>query len=249
MDAIMTATRALFRADAYSKTAEAEVLAVTAEGHLILDQTVFYPNGGGQPGDRGVLLCAGKVDTQVVDTRSNREVPGQILHIPSPPSSLQAGDRVTMQLNWDVRYRRMRVHTALHLLSVVLPFPVTGGAIGECLTEAKIDGRLDFDIADAQLDKQVLTEQLQAMVKQHAGVSYEWITDAELDAQPDLVKTMSVQPPRGLGKVRLVNIAGLDLQPCGGTHLANVGEIGQLRISKIENKGKINRRVRIMLEP
>ena len=249
MDAMMSATSALFRADAYGKTAVAEVLAITTEGYLILDQTLFYPNGGGQPGDRGLLSCAGKADTEIVDTRNNREVAGQILHIPQQPSPLQVGDRVTMQLNWAVRYRRMRVHTALHLLSVVLPYAVTGGAIGECLTDAKIDGRLDFDIADAQLDKHVLTEQLQAMVKQHARVSYKWITDAELDAQPDLVKTMSVQPPRGLGKVRLVNIAGLDLQPCGGTHLANVGEIGQVRVSKIENKGKINRRVRIVLAP
>lgn len=125
---------------------------------------------------------------------------------------------------------------------------MTGGAIGECLTEAKIDGRLDFDIANPDFDKAQLSQQLQAMVNQHANVSNEWISEAELDAQPDLVKTMSVQPPRGAGQVRLVNIDGLDLQPCGGTHLANIGEIGSVRIRKIENKGKINRRVRLVLD-
>jgi misacylated tRNA(Ala) deacylase len=153
-----------------------------------------------------------------------------------------------MQLDWAIRYRRMRVHTALHLLSVVLPYPVTGGAIGECLSDDKIDGRLDFDIANPDFDKALLTEQLQGMVDRQADVRDQWITDAELDANPDLVKTMSVQPPRGSGVIRLVKVEGLDLQPCGGTHLANIGEIGQVRIKKIENKGKINRRVRIVLQ-
>ena len=153
-----------------------------------------------------------------------------------------------MQIDWDVRYRRMRVHTALHLLSVALPFPVTGGSIGECLTDNKVDGRLDFDIAEVNFTKESLTEQLQQMIANPAAVTSQWITDEELDAQPELVKTMSVQPPRGAGKVRLVNIDGLDLQPYGGTHLANIAEIGPIRVSKIENKGKINRRVRIALD-
>ena len=244
----MSETKALYREDAYCQTATAKVLEVTEDGHLVLDQSIFYPMGGGQPGDKGILTCAGKADVQVLDARNNREVYGQILHVVSQPCDLQAGDEVTMQLDWAIRYRRMRVHTALHLLSVVLPFPVTGGAIGECLTDEKIDGRLDFDIADPNFDKEALSAQLQAMVDKHADVSDQWITDAELDANPDLVKTMSVQPPRGSGVIRLVNVDGLDLQPCGGTHLANIGEIGQVRIKKIENKGKINRRVRIVLE-
>ena len=248
-ETVMSATKTLFREDAYAKTASATVLEISAAGHVILDQTLFYPIGGGQPGDRGVITCAGKADTQVTDTRNNREVPGQILHIVAQPCDLQVGDKVTLQLDWVLRYRRMRVHTALHLLSVVLPYPVTGGAIGECLTDTKIEGRLDFDIPDNQFNKDELTAQMQAMVAQHADVSYQWITDAQLDAQPDLVKTMSVQPPRGVGKVRLVKIDGLDLQPCGGTHLNNISEIGQVKISKIENKGKINRRVRILLSP
>ncbi|MDP6164688.1 MAG: alanyl-tRNA editing protein [Gammaproteobacteria bacterium] len=244
----MHPTKALYRQDAYCKLAPAKVLALTEEGHVVLDQTLFYPTGGGQPGDIGVLTSVGKADTQVINTRNNREVPGQIMHMVEQPCELVVGDEVIMHLNWEVRYRRMRVHTALHLLSVVLPYPVTGGAIGECLTEAKIDGRLDFDIANPDFDKAQLSQQLQAMVNQHANVSNEWISEAELDAQPDLVKTMSVQPPRGAGQVRLVNIDGLDLQPCGGTHLANIGEIGSVRIRKIENKGKINRRVRLVLD-
>ena len=244
----MSETKALYREDAYCQTATAKVVEVTEDGNLVLDQSIFYPMGGGQPGDKGVLSCVGKANVQVVDARNNREIYGQILHVVSQPCELEVGDEVTMQLDWAIRYRRMRVHTALHLLSVVLPFPVTGGAIGECLSDDKIDGRLDFDIADPDFDKKLLTEQLQSMVDQQANVSEHWITDAELDAQPDLVKTMSVQPPRGSGVIRLVNVDGLDLQPCGGTHLANIGEIGQVRIKKIENKGKINRRVRIVLE-
>ncbi len=244
----MPATITLFRNDAYLKQAKATVVAVTEEGDLVLDQTLFYPMGGGQPGDRGVIRCAGKRDAVVIDSRNSKQVSGQIIHKLEGGSELVAGDSVELLLDWEVRYRRMRVHTALHLLSVALPFPVTGGAIGECLTDAKIDGRLDFDIAEVAFTKESLTQQLQAMIDKPATVTTQWITDAELDAQPELVKTMSVQPPRGAGKVRLVNIDGLDLQPCGGTHLANIAEIGQLRVSKIENKGKINRRVRIALD-
>lgn len=244
----MTATIPLFRNDAYLQQAAAKVVAITDAGDLVLDQTLFYPMGGGQPGDRGVISCAGKADAVVVDTRNNKEVAGQIVHKLESVSELTVGDQVTMQIDWQVRYRRMRVHTALHLLSVALPFPVTGGSIGECLAAGKIDGRLDFDIAEVDFTKESLTEQLQNMVANPAPVTSEWITDEELDAQPELVKTMSVQPPRGAGKVRLVNIDGLDLQPCGGTHLANIAEIGPIRVSKIENKGKINRRVRIALD-
>jgi misacylated tRNA(Ala) deacylase len=248
METFMNQTKALYREDAYCQTATAQVVEITEDGHLVLDQSIFYPMGGGQPGDKGVLSCLGKTVVQVVDTRNNREVYGQILHVVSQPCELEVGDEVTMQLDWAIRYRRMRVHTALHLLSVVLPYPVTGGAIGECLSDDKIDGRLDFDIANPDFDKALLTEQLQGMVDRQADVRDQWITDAELDANPDLVKTMSVQPPRGSGVIRLVKVEGLDLQPCGGTHLANIGEIGQVRIKKIENKGKINRRVRIVLQ-
>lgn len=244
----MTATIPLFRNDAYLKQATATVVAITEEGDVVLDQTLFYPLGGGQPGDRGSISCSGKADAVVVDTRNSKEVPGQILHKLASESDLAVGDQVTMHIDWDVRYRRMRVHTALHLLSVALPYPVTGGSIGECLTDGKVDGRLDFDIAEVDFSKESLTQQLQDMVANPAVVTSQWITDEELDAQPELVKTMSVQPPRGAGKVRLINIDGLDLQPCGGTHLANIAEIGPIRITKIENKGKINRRVRIALD-
>lgn len=244
----MTATIPLFRNDAYLKQAPATVVAITEAGDVVLDQTLFYPLGGGQPGDCGIISCSGKVDAVVVDTRNSKDVAGQILHKLQSASELVVGDQVTMHIDWEVRYRRMRVHTALHLLSVALPFPVTGGSIGECLTDSKVDGRLDFDIAEVDFTKESLTEQLQQMIASPSAVTSQWITDEELDAKPELVKTMSVQPPRGAGKVRLVNIDGLDLQPCGGTHLANIAEIGPIRVSKIENKGKINRRVRIILD-
>ena len=153
------------------------------------------------------------------------------------------GDAVTARLDWERRYARMRVHTALHLLSVVLPFPVTGGAIGDG------DGRLDFDIPEAGLDKGALTERLNELVARDAPVRERWITDAELDANPGLVKTMTVKPPRGAGRVRLVEIEGIDLQPCGGTHVRSTGEIGRVAVTDIEKKGKQNRRVRLALVP
>jgi misacylated tRNA(Ala) deacylase len=166
-----------------------------------------------------------------------------ITHVPAPGAEhgLKEGDAVTARLDWARRHPRMRVHTALHLLSVVLPYPVTGGAIGEG------DGRLDFDIPDAGLDKAELTEKLNALIARDAPVTDRWITDEELDANPGLVKTMSVKPPRGSGRVRLVEIAGIDLQPCGGTHVRATAEIGRVAVTDIEKKGKQNRRVRIAL--
>ena len=165
-----------------------------------------------------------------------------IIHQPAPGSQPpRVGDEVTALLDWDRRLRLMRVHTALHLLSVVLSYPVTGGAIGDG------DGRLDFDLPDAGLEKAELTAKLQDLIDRDAPVSFRWITDAELDANPGLVKTMSVKPPRGSGRVRLVEIEGIDLQPCGGTHVARTGEIGQATVTDIEKKGRQNRRVRIKL--
>jgi misacylated tRNA(Ala) deacylase len=162
--------------------------------------------------------------------------------VPAPNApALKAGDAVTVAVDWDKRYARMRMHTALHLLSAALPYAVTGGSVGES------ESRLDFDIPEAGLDKDAITTQVNAMIGGNAAVSSRWISDAELEANPGLVKTMSVKPPMGTGRVRLIEIAGLDLQPCGGTHVRNVSEIGTVRVTQIEKKGKLNRRVRIAL--
>lgn len=234
-------TEPLFRQDAYLRETQAEVVALHERG-VILDRTVLYAQGGGQPGDAGALVTADGREIAIANAvyAEDRKA---IVHVPAEgvAHGLQPGDRLTARLEWDRRWPRMRVHTALHLLSVVLPFPVTGGAIGEG------DGRLDFDIPDAGLDKAELTERLNALIARDAPVSDRWITDEELDANPGLVKTMSVKPPRGSGRVRLVEIEGIDLQPCGGTHVRRTAEIGRVAITDIEKKGKQNRRVRIAL--
>jgi misacylated tRNA(Ala) deacylase len=234
-------TELLFRADAYERDCAAKVLTVNERGGIVLDRTVFYAQGGGQPGDKGTLEVDGRpigIATTVYDQADK----GLVVHVPAESAGLPAvGAAVTARLDWETRYRRMRIHTALHLLSCVLAYPVTGGAIGEG------DGRLDFDIPEAGLDKDELTAQLQALVDRDARVSQRWISDEELLANPGLVKTMSVKPPMGSGKVRLVEIEGIDLQPCGGTHVAHTGEIGKVLVTAIEKKGKQNRRVRIGL--
>lgn len=237
-------TKPLFRDDAYLRQAGARVLAITDEGGIVLDGSIFYPTAGGQPGDSGMLIWA---DTELDIATAVKGQGDQIILLPAAPMPLPAvGQVVQQKLNWDRRHRHMRVHTALHLLSVVIPLPVTGGAI------AADKGRLDFDMADAPEDKDALQDALNRLIGCNMDVTTEWITDAELDAQPDLVKTMSVQPPRGSGQIRLVRI-GLgdetaDLQPCGGTHVANTSEIGRIRLGKIEKKGRQNRRVYLHLE-
>ncbi|MBM1171658.1 alanyl-tRNA editing protein [Microvirga arabica] len=238
----MTATTLLFRDDAYATSCEARVLGTTPEGGVILDRTVFYAQGGGQPGDAGTLVRADGSRIEITSTvyAADRS---RVAHLvgAEAASRLAEGEAVTLQLDWPRRLKRMRVHTALHLLSVVLPYPVTGGSIGDG------DGRLDFDIQDAGLDKAAITDQLNALVARDAPVTERWITDEELDANPGLVKTMSVKPPRGSGRVRLVEIEGIDLQPCGGTHVRRTSEIGTVAITDIEKKGKQNRRVRLSL--
>ncbi|MBQ1203963.1 MAG: alanyl-tRNA editing protein [Loktanella sp.] len=237
-------TKPLFRDDAYLREGGAIVRDITSEGGIVLDGTLFYPTSGGQPGDSGLLSWAGAS----LDIATTVKGPDDcIILLPSEPAPLPAiGQKVQQKLNWDRRYRHMRVHTALHLLSVVIPLPVTGGSI------AADKGRLDFDMADAPEDKEALEHDLNRLIACNMAVTTEWITDAQLDAQPDLVKTMSVQPPRGSGQIRLVRI-GLgqetaDLQPCGGTHVANTSEIGRVRLGKIEKKGRQNRRVYLYLD-
>lgn len=235
-------TELLFRDDAYMREAPAILLALTPENGLILDRTVFYAQGGGQPGDGGeIALADGRV---IVITHAVYSSDKQsVVHMAAAPvGEISTGQTVAARLDWPARLKRMKIHTALHLLSVVLPYPVTGGAIGEG------DGRLDFDIPDAgSFEKDAIEAKLNQLIALDRKVSAQWITDAELDANPGLVKTMMVKPPRGSGRVRLVAIDGLDLQPCGGTHVAQTGEIGRVVVAKIEKKGKLNRRVRIEL--
>lgn len=235
-------TEPLYREDAYLRRTTARCLAVR-EGGIVLDRTIFYAQGGGQPGDAGTLT---RMDGRTIAIDNTVYGPDrtEILHKPHPDSGDLAdlvGEEVALELDWDKRYPRMRIHTALHLLSVVLPYPVTGGAIGEG------EGRLDFDIPEAGLDRDAIATALADLVARDASVGDRWISDEELDANPELVKTMSVQPPRGSGRVRLVEIDGIDLQPCGGTHVRRTGEIGTVLVTDIQKKGKQNRRVRIAL--
>lgn len=236
-------TELLFRADAYLREAEAVVVGHTAEGGILLDRTVFYPTGGGQPGDSGWLAWGGA--TVPIATAVKAEG-GQVALVMAEPMALPpVGTVVSQRLDWERRHRHMRVHTALHLLSVVIPLPVTGGQIGA------ERGRLDFDMPEPPEDVAAIEAKLNALIALDLTVSDDWITDAELAANPGLVKTMSVAPPTGQGRVRLVRIgtAGhqVDLQPCGGTHVARSAEIGHVSLGKIEKKGRQNRRVSISL--
>lgn len=235
----MIATDCLFREDSYLRNCEATVVGIGDHG-LLLDRTVFYANSGGQPGDRGVLRTDAGAEIVVENAVFTDAGKTEIAHVLAPGAlKPEPGTRIGAEIDWDTRYRRMRMHTALHLLSAVLPFPVTGGSVGDT------EGRLDFDIPEAGLDKDEITRKLAAMIVADAAVTTRWITDAELAANPTLVKTMSVKPPMGTGRVRLVEIDGYDLQPCGGTHVRRTGEIGTVRVTQIEKKGKQNRRVRI----
>jgi len=235
-------TECLFREDSYLKRCDASVVALTDQGGIVLDRTVFYATSGGQPGDTGVLITQGGARIPIETVIYTDSAKSEIAHVAVAGSpALKVGNTVSAEIDWDRRYARMRMHTALHLLSAVLPYAVTGGSVGEA------ESRLDFDIPEAGLDKDDITAKVNAMIGAKAAVSSRWISDAELKANPGLVKTMSVKPPMGTGRVRLIEIAGLDLQPCGGTHVRNIGEIGAVRVTQIEKKGKQNRRVRLAL--
>ena len=233
-------TEALFREDAYRTETDATVLASEPRG-IALNRTVFYPQGGGQSGDRGLLLLEDGTTIPIVNTIYNSDR-ATIVHAPAEGAALpRPATRVIARIDWDLRLKRMRAHTALHLLSVVLPYPVTGGSVGDA------EGRLDFDSGEAVLDKAEVERRLNELIALDAAVTHRWISDAELEANPGLIKTMSVKPPMGTGRVRLIAIEGLDLQPCGGTHVRGTGEIGRASVTGIEKKGKLNRRVRIAL--
>ncbi|WP_434620175.1 alanyl-tRNA editing protein [Tabrizicola sp. M-4] len=236
-------TTLLFRDDAYLREVEAVVTGHTAEGGILCDRTIFYATGGGQPGDSGLLLWDGGRLSIATAVKAEG---GQVALVPAEPVAMPpVGSRVIQRIDWDRRYRHMRVHTALHLLSVVIPLPVTGGQIGA------ERGRLDFDMPDPPADVAMLEDRLNALIGLDLKVSEDWITDEELEANPALVKTMSVRPPSGQGRVRLIRVgegmSQVDLQPCGGTHVARTGEIGRVEIGKIEKKGRQNRRVTITL--
>lgn len=231
-------TKELFRDDSYIKECAAIVEGV-ADGAVILDRTIFYPQGGGQPGDTGTITWSGG-SAAIVDTRYGNS--GAIHHIVQESDALPViGDEVHIILDWERRYRHMRMHTATHLLGSVLKYGVTGGNV------SAEKSRLDFDM-EAAVDKEAVTAALQVLVADDHAVSCRWITEQELDAQPELVRTMSVQPPRGKGSIRLLDIDGVDLQPCGGTHVRTTAEVGKIRIGKVEKKGKRNRRVNIHLD-
>jgi misacylated tRNA(Ala) deacylase len=237
----MMATDCLFRDDSYLRECDARIVAVTEQGGFVLDRTVFYATSGGQPGDTGAFIANG-MPVPIATALYTDTAKSEIAHVPAPGTpALKVGDTVKAAIDWDKRHARMRMHTALHLLSAVLPYAVTGGSVGET------ESRLDFDIPEAGLDKDEITARINAMIASDAAVSARWITDAELEANPGLVKTMSVKPPTGTGRVRLIEIAGLDLQPCGGTHVRSTKEIGHVRVTQIEKKGKQNRRVRLAL--
>jgi misacylated tRNA(Ala) deacylase len=231
------ATEELFRQDAYLKQCDATVVALTERG-IVLDRTVFYPTGGGQPGDSGELKLANGSSIAIADTLKGDG--SGIVHVPAPNQTLPAvGDKVTAVLNWERRHRHMRMHTCMHLLCALVTGDVTGGQIGDG------KARLDFNIPGEALDKDHLTRELNRLIAEDHQAVPRWISDEEMAAHPELVRTMSVKPPSGQGKVRLLDIGGIDLQPCGGTHVAHTAEIGAVEVAKIENKGRQNRRINL----
>jgi misacylated tRNA(Ala) deacylase len=235
-------TTLLFRDDAYLRSCDAQVVAVNERGGIVLDRTVFYATAGGQPGDKGTLTINGRdiaIATTVYDEQKN------VVHVPaSAVEGIVAGAAATATLDWANRNRNMRAHTLMHLLCASVPHVVTGGAIGED------GGRIDFDIPEGQIpNKDELGARINALIREDHKISFRWITDEEMEQNQHLIRTMSVKPPMGTGRVRLVMIGDegkIDLQPCGGTHVRSTAEIGPIAVARIENKGKINRRIRLV---
>jgi misacylated tRNA(Ala) deacylase len=240
MMAVPLMSELLFRDDAYLKTASAHVTAVHERG-IELDRTIFYPLGGGQAGDSGTVLRANGERIAIIDTRKGESLAG-VVHIPAPGAPrLEVGESVRLEIDWPRRYALMRLHTALHVMSCVVVAPVTGGNI------SPEKARLDFDIDLSRLDAKAIEQATNALIARAVPTETAWITDEELETRPELVKTMSVQPPRGTGRVRLLRIPDIDLQPCGGTHVRNIAEIGPIRVLRIRSEGKHNKRVEIAL--
>lgn len=232
----------LFRDDSYLQETPARVIAVNERGGIITDRTIFYATSGGQPGDSGLMLRGDGSEIRIATTVTG-ETKEEIIHIADAGQPLPAvGEDLVLRIDWERRYRLMRMHSACHLLSVVCPFPITGAAVGED------DSRVDFDLPDAGFTKESVTERLMELVRADQPIFTRWITDEELAANPGLIKSKNVRPPVGTGRIRLVCIGEngiIDSQPCGGTHVASTGEVGEIHIGKIEKKGKENRRFRI----
>lgn len=236
---------ALFVQDAYLSTCEATVTAVGEDGVILLDQTCFYATSGGQPGDNGFFERANGSRIEIAETVTG-PTKSEIRHIPMRDQPVpEIGEKLVLHINWDRRYRLMRMHTACHLLSVICPFPITGASVSET------DSRVDFDMSET-IDKAEVTAKLTELVRANHPIYTQWISEDELDANPGLVKSKNVRPPRGMGKMRLVCIgkdASIDSQPCGGTHVSETAEVGEIHIGKIEKKGRENRRFRIRFGP
>ena len=236
---------ALFLSDAYLSTAEAIVTGIREDGGILLDQTIFYATSGGQPGDTGFFERDNGDKITIAGTVTG-DTKADIIHIPAPGQATpDIGEKLVLHIDWDRRYKLMRMHTACHLLSVVCPYPITGAAVNED------DSRVDFDMSDT-IDKAEVTAKLMELVNANHPISLEWISEADLEANPGLIKSKNVRPPRGQGKIRLVCIgegSSIDSQPCGGTHVGETAEVGEIHIGKIEKKGKENRRFRIRFGP
>lgn len=239
-------TETLFRDDSYLRETEATVAAIDERGGIILDRTIFYATSGGQPGDTGIIERADGSRIAIAATVTG-ETKDEVIHVPTPDQApLSAGETIKLAIDWERRHRLMRMHTACHLLSVVCPFPITGAAVAED------DSRVDFDIAETGYAKEDVTAKLMELVHADHPVFLRWISEEELAANPGLVKSKNVRPPSGMGRIRLVCIgdnASVDSQPCGGTHVASTGEVGEIHIGKIEKKGRENRRFRIRFGP
>ena len=227
----------LFIENPYLKEFDAKIVNINSN-QITLDQTAFYARSGGQPGDVGKLTING-VTINIIDTIKDQE--NNTIHIAENNIKLEIGEKIQGIINWDKRYKHMRMHSALHLLCSVIPLGVTGGQIGYDKS------RLDFNAQDYKIEKEKIEKKINNLVKENYKISYQWITNDELEKQPELVRTMSVQPPKIKGKIRLVKIGNVDLQPCGGTHVKSTSEIGEIKIGKIENKGKMNRRVNLLI--
>lgn len=238
--------RAAYADDAYLSTLEAALLRIEGERGLVFDATNFYPAGGGQPGDTGFVETGSGQQIRILDTGYNADRSAIVMQAEGASPLPVPGELLTLHLDWARRYKLMRMHTALHLLTVTCPFPVTGAAVGED------EGRIDFDLPDMEADKADVTRRLMALVSANHPVFTRWITDEELDANPSLVKSANVKPPRGTGRVRLVMVGddgAIDSQPCGGTHVLETQEVGEIHVGKIEKKGRSNRRFRVRFGP
>ncbi len=239
-------TQALFREDGYLSTAEGRVVAVNDRGGIIVNQTNFYATSGGQPGDTGFFERADGSKIRIAATVTG-ETKDEIIHVPASGEALpEVGEDLVLHIDWERRYKLMRMHTACHLLSVVCPFPITGAAVGE------EESRVDFDLPDAGVTRESVSEAMMRLVEANHPIFTRWISEADLAANPGLVKSKNVRPPAGMGRIRLVCIGedgATDSQPCGGTHVSETQEVGDIHIGKIEKKGRENRRFRIRFGP